>query len=185
MSIRKNPLCFRPSNNMYYWVSIYCFLSRHFSVQFSTICILYSLFGKRTTGWPITDRGISWYGKNLYEGPNWNPPIVNIDPNMTPFIILKKKFVPFRKVEFLFAFVAKQSFIEQNVVRFIPYICQNWHQFVYDPSNLESGFSGPIQAYVWDNKLRSILLYNACVATIRLWSSTFQSETKIKTLVYH
>ena len=73
------------------------------------------------TFFAITDRGISWYGKNLYEGPNWNPPIVNIDPNMTPFIILKKNFfVPFKKVEFLFAFMAKQSFIEQNRAHF-------WH----------------------------------------------------------
>ena len=48
-------------------------------------------------------------------------PLLHIDQNMTPFIILEKNFfVPFKKVEFLFAFVAKQSFVEQNGAHF-------WH----------------------------------------------------------
>ena len=48
-------------------------------------------------------------------------PLLHIDQNMTPFIILEKIFfVPFKKVEFLFAFVAKQSFVEQNGAHF-------WH----------------------------------------------------------
>ena len=68
-------------------------------------------------GWPITT-----YGKNLYKGPNWNLSLINIDPNVTQFIILEEEncFVPFKKEEFRFLFVAKQSFVEQNGAHF-------WH----------------------------------------------------------
>ena len=59
--------------------------------------------------------------KKIFNNGQKKSPLLHIDQNMTPFIILEKKFfVPFKKVEFLFAFVAKQSFVEQNGAHF-------WH----------------------------------------------------------
>ena len=59
--------------------------------------------------------------KKIFNNGQKKSPLLHIDQNMTPFIILEKNFfVPFKKVEFLFAFVAKQSFVEQNGAHF-------WH----------------------------------------------------------
>ena len=59
--------------------------------------------------------------KKIFSNGQKKSPLLHIDQNMTQFIILKKNFfVPFKKVEFLFAFVAKQSFVEQNGAHF-------WH----------------------------------------------------------
>ena len=61
------------------------------------------------------------HNKKIFSNGQKKSPLLHIDQNMTPFIILKKIFfVPFKKVEFLFAFVAKQSFVEQNGAHF-------WH----------------------------------------------------------
>ena len=61
------------------------------------------------------------HNKKIFSNGQKKSPLLHIDQNMTQFIILKKIFfVPFKKVEFLFAFVAKQSFVEQNGAHF-------WH----------------------------------------------------------
>ena len=61
------------------------------------------------------------HNKKIFINGQKKSPLLHIDQNMTQFIILKKIFfVPFKKVEFLFAFVAKQSFVEQNGAHF-------WH----------------------------------------------------------
>ena len=61
------------------------------------------------------------HNKKIFSNGQKKSPLLHIDQNMTPFIILEKNFfVPFKKVEFLFAFVAKQSFVEQNGAHF-------WH----------------------------------------------------------
>ena len=61
------------------------------------------------------------HNKKIFSNGQKKSPLLHIDQNMTQFIILKKNFfVPFKKVEFLFAFVAKQSFVEQNGAHF-------WH----------------------------------------------------------
>ena len=53
------------------------------------------------------------HNKKIFSNGQKKSPLLHIDQNMTQFIIWKKIFfVPFKKVEFLFAFVAKQSFVE-------------------------------------------------------------------------